>query len=109
MPFIKLKSRILVLIRNDTEGPFDPVYIEPYRIVSIKGNQVEVMPPTAGKTKMVLITDVKYIPAAGSMTAKIPYYKDFYRETKLRFNPLHIPDEKWQLPMHINTKMTWAT
>ena len=41
-----------VLIKNHTAGPFDSCYIGDYRIVSFKGNQVELIPSTGGKSKM---------------------------------------------------------
>ena len=50
-----------VLIKNHTAGPFDPCYIGDYRIVSFKGNQVELIPSTGGKSKMEHISNIKYI------------------------------------------------
>ena len=38
----KLQPGDTVLIQNHVKGPFDPKYIGDYRIVSLKGNQVEV-------------------------------------------------------------------
>ena len=34
----------MVLIQNHVKGPFDPKYIGNYRVISIKGNQVEIQP-----------------------------------------------------------------
>ena len=34
----------MVLVQNHTKGPFDPKYVGDYRVVAIKGNQVEVGP-----------------------------------------------------------------
>ena len=47
-----LKNGDRVMIKNHTAGPFDPKYVGNYRIVSIRGHQVEIMPAHGGKTKM---------------------------------------------------------
>ena len=49
-----------VLIKNYTAGPFDSRYIGDYHIVSFKGNQVEVIPSTGGKSKMEHISNIKH-------------------------------------------------
>ena len=38
----KLQPGDAVLVQNHVKGPFDPKYIGDYRVVSLKGNQVEV-------------------------------------------------------------------
>ena len=50
-----------VLIKNHTAGPFDPKYRGDYQIVSFKGNQVELIPSTGGRSKMEHISNIKYI------------------------------------------------
>ena len=42
-------------------GPFDPKFVGNYRVVSLKGNQVEIQPATGGLTEMKHIKHVKYI------------------------------------------------
>ena len=54
-----LKTEDTALIKNYTASPFGPVYIGDYHVVSIKGNQVEVILATGGKTKVILISTVK--------------------------------------------------
>ena len=39
---IQLQPGDMVLVQNHTKGPFDPKYVGNYRVVAIKGNQVEV-------------------------------------------------------------------
>ena len=68
------------MIKDHTAGPFDPVYKGNYRIVAIKGNQVEVTPVEGGKNH---ITDVKYILPADNVIAKLPDYNWFGCKTKL--------------------------
>ena len=43
------------------KGPFDPKYIGDYRVVSLKGNQVEIQPTVGGPIEMKYIKHVKYI------------------------------------------------
>ena len=50
-----------VLIKNHTASPFDSHYIGDYCIVSFRGNQVELIPSTGGKSKMEHISNIKYI------------------------------------------------
>ena len=38
----KLQPGDTVLVQNHLKGPFDPKYIGKYRVVSLKGNQVEI-------------------------------------------------------------------
>ena len=66
-----------VLIKNHTAGPFDPHYIGDYRIVSFKGNQVELIPSTGGKSKMEHISNIKYIMLAERYISQLPDYKIF--------------------------------
>ena len=48
----KLQPGDRVLVQNHIKGPFDPKYIGNYRVVSLKGNQVEVQPAIGGPTEM---------------------------------------------------------
>ena len=70
----KLKTEDSVMIKNQTAGPFEPVYKGNYCVVAIKGNQVEVAPAEGGKSQMVHITDVKYILPADNIISKLPDY-----------------------------------
>ena len=42
-----------VLIKYHTAGPFTPLCVGEYHVVSIKENQVEVIPVTGGKSKKI--------------------------------------------------------
>ena len=54
----KLQPRDTVLVQNHIKGPFDPKYKGDYRVVSLKGNQVEVQPVSRGLTEMKNIKHV---------------------------------------------------
>ena len=77
----KLKEGDSVLIKDHTAKAFQPHYVGNYRIVSFKGNQVEVYK-----------TDVKYILPVDNVITKLLDYQSFGRKTKLRLNPERIPD-----------------
>ena len=87
----------MVLIQNHIKGPFDPKYIGDYRVVSLKGNQVEIQPTVGGPTEMKHIKHVKYILPADKYTDQLPDYSGFGRKTTLRINPDQIPDLHWKL------------
>ena len=86
-----------MLVQNHVKGPFDPKYIGDYRVVSIKGNQVEVQPVNRGLTEMKHIKHVKYVLQADRYIKQLPDYAIFRRKTTLRMNPDHIPDLHWNL------------
>ena len=45
----KLKTEDSVMIKDHTVGPFEAVYKGNYCVVTIKGNQVEIVPAEGGK------------------------------------------------------------
>ena len=100
---IQLQPGDMVLVQNHTKGPFDPKYIGNYRVVSIKGNQVEVRPSIGGPTEMKHIKHVKHIHPIDHYIKHVPEYSTFGRKTTLRINPKHIPDLHWQLENSLHT------
>ena len=100
---IQLKEGNRVLIKNQTAGPFDPKYIGDYRIVSVKGNQVEIRPAEGGKTRMEHVSNVKYILPAEKYIEQLPEYENFGCKSKLRLNPDKIPDLNWKWCQKLNT------
>ena len=66
-----------ILIKNHTAGPFDPKYVGDYRIVSFRGNQVELIPSTGGKSKMEHISNIKYIMPVERYISQLPDYEIF--------------------------------
>ena len=102
----KLKEGDLVLIKDHTAKAFQPHYVGNYRIVSFKGNQVEVCKTEGGNTTWVHLPDVKYILPVDNVINKLPDYQSFGRKTKLRLNPDRIPDLHWNLSTTLNTTPT---
>ena len=93
----KLQPGDTVLIQNHVKGPFDPKYIGDYRVISLKGNQVEIQPAVGEPTEMKHIKHVKYILPADKYIDQLPDYSGFGRKTTLRINPNQIPDLHWKL------------
>ena len=106
---IKLKEGDLVLIKDHTAKAFQPHYVGNYRIVSFKGNQVEVHKTKGGNTTWVHLTDIKYILPVDNVITKLPDYQSFGRKTKLRLNPERIPNLHWNLSTTLNTTPTLMT
>ena len=100
----KLKTEDMVMIKTHAEGQFQPIYKGYYRIVSFKGNQVQVIPVEGGKPHFVHITDVKYIMPVDSIIPHLPFPNQFGRMSKYNLNPKNIPDLKWKLSTTLNTK-----
>ena len=100
----KLKTEDMVMIKTHAEGQFQPIYKGYYRIVSFKGNQVQVIPVEGGKPHLVHITDVKYIMPVDSIIPHLPLPNQFGRMSKYNLNPKNIPDLKWNLSNILNTK-----
>ena len=104
-----IKDGDLVLIKNNTRKPFEPRYVGNFRVVSIKGQQVEVRPAIGGKSHWVHISHVKYSLPADNIITNLPDYSQFGRKTKLRLNPDKIPDLDWKLATTLNTVPTITT
>ena len=102
-PPTRLQPGDTVLIQNHNKGPFDPKYIGDYRVVSLKGNQVEKQPTVGGPTEMKHIKHVKYILPTDKYIDKLPDYSGFGRKTTLRINPNQIPDLHWKLANSYHT------
>ena len=91
------------MVKVHVKKPFGPNYEVYYRIVSFKGNQVEIMPQEGEPSQMVHISDVKYILPADSIIQHLPNFNHLGRKTKYNINPEHIVDLSWQLTTTLNT------
>ena len=93
----KLQPGDTVLVQNHVKGPFDLKFIGDYRVIALKGNQVEIQPATGGPTEMKHIKHVKYILPVDRYINQLPRYSMFGGKTMLRMNPDHILDLHWKL------------
>ena len=105
----KLKEGDLVIIKDHTAKAFQPCYVGNYRIVSFKGNQVEVHKTEGRNTTWVHIRDIKYILPVDIVITKLPDYQSFGRKTQLRLNQDRIPNLHWNLSTTLNTTPTLKT
>ena len=71
-------------MQNHTKGPFDPKYVGNYRVVAIKGNQVEVKPSIGGPTEMKHIKHVKYIHPVDKYIKHVPDYSTFWMKNHFK-------------------------
>ena len=79
-----VKEGDLVLIKNNVRKAFEPRYVGTFRVVTVKGQQVEVRPAEGGRTQMVHISHVRNILPADNVIKQLPDYTHFGRKTKLR-------------------------
>ena len=105
----KLREGDLVLIKDHTAKAFQPRYVGNNRIISFKGNQVEVCKTEGGDTNWVHLTDIKYILPVDNIITKLPDYQSFCRKTKLRLNLDRIPNLHWNLSTTLNMMPTLMT
>ena len=99
----KLKEGDLVLVKDHMAKAFQPRFKGNYRVVSKKGNQVEIRPTEGGETIKFHIMDVKKVTSVDQAISQLPDYNKLGRLTKLRLNPKNIPDLDWQLASELNT------
>ena len=91
-----LQEGDMVLVKNHMVGPFDPKYVSPSRVVTVRGNQVKLAPTTGGKSRMEHRKFVKYILPADKIISEIPDYERFGRKRKLWLTPSAITNLKWE-------------
>ena len=106
----KLQTGDTVLVHNHVKGPFDPKFTGGYRVVSLKGNQLEIQPTNGGPTEMKHIKHIKYILPTDRYISQLPDYSKFRRITTLRMNPDHIQDLHFKLTnAHHTTSIGYTT
>ena len=105
----KLKEGDLVLVRDHTAKAFQPHYVGNYRVISLKGNQVEIHKTEGGDTSWAHVTDVKYILLVDSIIKDVLDYQNFGRKTTLRLNLDRITNLNWNLATTLNMTPTLTT
>ena len=82
----------------------DPRYEGTYRVIHIKGNQVELAHNgTVTPTKWAHISHLKPLLQADKIIEHLPKKSAFARKTKLVLNPNKIPDLDWKRATELNT------
>ena len=100
----KIQQNQLVTLKVHIRKTLDPRYEGTYRVVSIKGNQVEIARNgTVTPTKWAHISHVKPLLRADEIIEQLPKDSAFARKTKLALNPDKIPDLEWKRATELNT------
>ena len=97
----------LVTLKVHIRKTLDPRYEGTYRVIKVKGNQVEIAHNgTVIPTKWAHVTHLKPLLRADEIIEHLPKNDDFARKTKLALNPDKIPDLQWKREMELNTPTT---
>ena len=100
----KIQQNQLVTLKVHIRKTLDPRYEGTYRVVSIKGNQVEIARNgTVTPTKWAHISHLKPLLRADEIIEQLPKDSTFARKTKLALNPDKIPDLEWKRATKLNT------
>ena len=102
----KLKEGDLVLVKDHTAKAFQPRFKGNYRVISQKGNQVEIRLAEGRENVKFYVADIKKIMLVNHAVNQLPDYNKLGRLIKLRLNPGNIPDLDWQLASELNTNST---
>ena len=75
------------IIRNHTGRPLEPWFKGHFRVLAIKGNQVQLKSLQKGDMQWAHIKDVKYVLPADAVIAQIPDYEKSGRLSILNTHP----------------------
>ena len=94
----------LVTLKVHIRKTLDPRYEGTYRVIRIKGNQVELAHNgTVTPTKWAHISHLKPLLRADEIIEHLPKESAFVHKTKLALNPDKIPDLDWKRATELNT------
>ena len=99
----KVRTEDLIMIKTHNRKTFEPVYQGYYRVIKVRGNQLDVAPMEGGPTKTVHVKHAKVVLPVDRVVDSIPDYTKFGRKSKLTVNPEKIPDLNWELTTRIST------
>ena len=101
---IPIQLNQLVTLKVHIQKTLDPRYEGTYRVIRIKGNQVEIARDgTVAPTKWAHISHLKLLLRADDIIEHLPTDNTFARKTKLALNPDEIPDLRWERATELNT------
>ena len=93
----------LVLLCNHTGKLLEPRFKDYFRILVIKGNQIQLMPIHGKETQWAHISDVKYVLPADAIIDHLTTKSISKRPSTLNIHPAREPDLQWQLATTLNT------
>ena len=86
----------LVTLKVHMRKVLSPRYVGNYRVISVKGNQVELAREgMVQPTKWYHVSHVKPLLKAAEVERRLPAYNTFGRKTKLAIHPDNVPDVKF--------------
>ena len=104
---VPIQPNQLVTLKVHIRKTLDSRYEGTYRVIWIKGNQVEIAcNGTVTPTKWAHVTHLKPLLHADEIIEHLPKEGAFACKTKLALNPDKIPDLKWQRATELNMPTT---
>ena len=104
---ITIQPDQLVTLKIHVRKTLDPKYEGTYRVIQIRGNQVEIAHNgVVTPTKWVHFSHLKPLLRADEVIDHLPKQDIFAHKTKLALNPDNIPDLQWKREMKLNTPNT---
>ena len=102
-----IQQNQLVTLKVHIRKTLDPRYEGTYRVIRIKGNQVELARNgTVAPTKWAHISRLKPLLWADEIIEHLPKDDTFARKTKLALNPEIIQDLEWARATELNTPIS---
>ena len=105
----KLETGALIMIKRHDKKMFEPRYEGYYRIVKIRGNQLDIMPIEGGPQKTIHIKHAKPIIPVDRVMQSLPDYTNYGRKSRYNINVDELPDLNWSLSTIVNTFTTPTT
>ena len=94
VPYPKISTGDLVLVRDHMSKPFMPKYKTDYRVIRVLGNKVEVK-DNNGKMSWFHISDMKKADMITKLICQLPDYNAFGHKGRLNFDLERVKDLGW--------------
>ena len=102
----KLEAGALIMVKKHDKKMFGPNYDGYYRILKIRGNQLDIIPLTGGTQRVIHIKYAKPIIPVERVIQSIPDHTTYGRKSKYNLDVEKIPDLNWTLSTVVNTITT---
>ena len=99
----KIEVGALIMVKKHDKKLFEPRYEGYYRVVKIRGNQLDIIPIEGGPQKTIHIKHAKPIIPVDRVIQEMPDYTTYGRKAKYDLNTDKLPDLNWSLSTHVNT------
>ena len=91
------------MVKKHDKKLFEPRYEGYYRVVKIRGNQLDIIPIEGGPQKTIHIKHAKPIIPVDRVMQEMPDYTTYGRKAKYDLNTDKLPDLNWSLSTYVNT------